>query len=247
MIMAAQLLMTEKRQVENHLSLITLMSQAFLGSQTHRTSWPYLLNPISIYNPAHSRLINNVKQSIGQHMRLEEKGVADADDPCSGSDKLCNLKFFLIVLGSCCQNDCGDADCGDDHANSGLYGEQGFADADSDITGVDAEGSNDVEAYFLDTRITNQEHQAQSQQADSRQNHKDDNQQIQEIQHIHFLAFHSFGVVLVSCFVEDRIAQCSIRFAGISCEKNDWRIVLLSNLGGSHNTGEPRHIHIEDI
>lgn len=142
-------------------------------------------------------------------MRSEEKGVADANDPCSGSDELSNLKFFLIVLGSCRQNDCGDADCGDDHANDSLYREERFADTDSDITGVNAKDRYDVEAYFLDAGITNQEHQAQSQQTDGSQNHKDDNQQIQEIQHIHFLTFSLFGVVLFSCFVEDRITQCS--------------------------------------
>ena len=123
-------------------------------------------------------------------MRLEEKGVADTDEPCSGSDELRNLNFFLIVLGSCCQNDCSDADCGNDHTNSGLYGKQGVSDADSNVTGVDAEGRYDVEAYFLDAGIANQEHQAQSQQTDSSQSHKDDNQQIQEIQHIHFLTFN---------------------------------------------------------
>ena len=114
----------------------------------------------------------------GTLMRLEEKGVADADEPCSGSDELHNLKFFLIVSGSCCQNDCSNADCGDDQANSGLYGKQGVTDADSDIAGVDAESRYDVEAHFLDAGIANQEHQAQSQQTDSSQNHKDDHQQI---------------------------------------------------------------------
>ena len=123
-------------------------------------------------------------------MRSEEKGIADTDKPCAGSDELRNLKFFLIVPGSCCQNDCSDADRGNDHTNSGLYGEQRVADTDSDITGVDAEGRHDVEAYFLDAGIANQEHQAQSQQTGGSQNHKDDHKQIQEIQHIHFLTFN---------------------------------------------------------
>lgn len=123
-------------------------------------------------------------------MRLEEKGVADTHKPCSGSDELRDLKFFLIVSGSCCQNDGSDADCGDDHTNSGLYGKQGIADSDSDIAGVDAESRYDVEAHFLDAGIANQEHQAQSQQADGGQDHKDNHQKIQEIQHIHFLTFN---------------------------------------------------------
>ena len=145
-------------------------------------------------------------------MRLEEKGVADTHKPYSGSDELRDLKFFLIVSGSCCQNDGSDADYGDDHTNSGLYGKQGVADSDSNIAGVDAESRYDVEAHFLDAGIANQEHQAQSQQTGGSQNHKDDHQQIQEIHHIHFLTFNFVICFWVSCFVEDRITRYSEEF-----------------------------------
>jgi len=38
-----------------------------------------------------------------------------------------------------------------------------------------------------------------------------------------------------------------IGFTGIGREENDGRIIPLPNLGGGHDTGKPRHIHIEDV